>query len=226
MTIQSILEKVIVAVLSAALLAGGGWFAARFFADSPQIVTAEVNMVKSPNPLALISAQQLKQVDAMAAAGGFGALSRNIEVLRYSGSVGVGYIELRNNSRARSKEVEVSVKQGFGWSASMDGDAQSVRPDFKIKPIEPGGKSELYFVSQTIFSQGEVPVSVIHDNLRVDLQIERISTAFPGYKYLVLNFPYLVFMCIVGAVLTLGIIAIALIQQFFARAASPPSQVT
>jgi hypothetical protein len=118
---------------------------------------------------------------------GIQGLDRAVENIRYSTEIRLGTISFKNWSRARSKEVEITFQNGFGWGESAIDGPNQPRAELKLKSIEPGGTATVYFISRGWYSFSGTPISVIHDNIRVDVHDEQIADYLPFYRAVVIN---------------------------------------
>lgn len=200
---KGIVEKTIVAVAAATIVAVAGWFISPIINDH-NTVEAKIGWIEVPNQ-SLFSNTQISTDASSLLAKVFGIKDVNgfPADVRYSGRFSVGSIEIYNNSDTRSKKIEIEAKNGL--LVSVDGLRGS---KIEINPIDPSGSVEVYFITGRFLDLFGPSFQIIHDNKAIPIYKTQVDNAVPFYRHLVANYPIVVFMAI-ASMLFFGVLFIA-----------------
>lgn len=110
---KGIVEKTVVAVLAGLILSGLAWIYSIATAPNTKTLTAEVEWMDITNVAYRMDRKLAQELDkAIANAFGPTNLTNFVSSLGYKSIVRVVSVIIRNSSDTRTKEIEVSAKEG------------------------------------------------------------------------------------------------------------------
>lgn len=217
---KGIFEKTLVAVLAGLILAGLAWVYGTVTAEKTKTLTAEVEWIDITNVAYRMDRKLIPALDkALADAFGPSNLATYMSSLGYQSIARVLMVTIKNAGDTRTKEIEVSAKQGAIFSYKSAEPISSVIAQIKIKPIDPKGRAIAYVVMPPWSFYESVPISILHDGRLVDVEARTLSeTEWDMFKSLRDSPVYIAIAFILAAIgfmtLLIGLIA-GFLSAFF-----------
>jgi hypothetical protein len=205
MDVKGIIEKVVAGLVGAAILGGIGWAAGKFSAPELPSIRADYVWMEVPNSF-FVSRDPARTADLDKQ---FGVVGLGQFLGSTGGTAKIGKLTVRNASRVRSKQVEISAKTGGIFAVDSNIKGQELRKQVLLGSLDGEGKAEFIVLSDAGFYK-EPSVKVIVDDKLIDVDQLLPDRNLPNLYDYVWIILVLVFL---GA--TTGLILVLLIGTWF-----------
>lgn len=176
MDVKGIIEKVVAGLVGAALLAAIGWIAGRFSSSELPSIRAEYVWLDLPNPIFPLRDQaKMAEIDRPFNLTGLGAFLGQTGL-----NVKVGKLTIRNTSRVRSKQIELTAKAGGFLALDPSIKGQELRKQATVNALD--GEASAQFLVFTDDFYRTPTFKVIYDDKLVDV-IQMVPDQFQPYLY-------------------------------------------
>lgn len=162
---RGIWEKVLAGVIGAVVVGIGSWFWGSWSAPEAPTITSFYSAMDIPNPIFLErDTKKLADVDSSLRVSGLAKYLSSADV-----TVSLGTLRIKNNSRVRSKSVEVSLLSGGLVRADEKISGQELLKKITIPSLDGLKEAQFIVLSNKQFFSDKSPVQLIYDDRTLDV---------------------------------------------------------